>query len=155
MTQPSIPVSVLVERREIDSRWITHEWRIAAVIHAAAAPPAPGTRRHDGFAVTLFRDEAEGYYLNTSTGDPKVFVMWRLEESPESEDGEVAVPKFVTVSYNEAARLMDAQERVDMVAMPEAMRDWLMAYVAENYRPAPKKKRHKVSFLAPADRARL
>ena len=155
MTQPCIPVSVLVERREFDNRWVTHEWRIAAVIDAAAAPPAPGTWRHDGFAVTLFRDEAEGYYLNTSTGDPKVFVMWRLEEAAGGEGGEVAVPKFVTVSYNEAARLMDAQERVDMVSMPDAMRDWLVAYVADNYRPAPKKKRHKASFLAPADRARL
>jgi hypothetical protein len=32
---------------------------------------------HTGLTVTLHRDEAEGYYLNLSTGTPVWFVMWR------------------------------------------------------------------------------
>ena len=152
MNEPSIPVSVLMEKRVVQSQWATHEWRVAGVVDPALAEVPAGTQKHDGFAITLFRDEAEGYYLNTSTGAAKVFVMWRLEEG---EAGESATPKFVTVSYNEAARLMDAQERVDMVPMPPAMHDWLAAYVAANYKPAPKKRRQKASFVAPADRAKL
>ena len=58
-----------------------------------------------------FVDEAEGYYLNLSAPQPFVFVNWH------DEDGR-AVPKIVTVSYNEAARLMDAGEQVDGVPMP-------------------------------------
>ncbi len=152
MNEPSIPVSVLMEKRAVQSRWATHEWHVAAVVDPALADVPTGMQKHDGFVITLFRDEAEGYYLNTSTGEAKVFVMWRLEEGGA---GESATPKFVTVSYNEAARLMDAQERVDMVPMPPAMHGWLAAYVEANYRPEPKKRRQKASFVAPANRAKL
>ena len=44
---------------------------------------------------------------------------------------------------HEAARLMDAQERVDTVPLPAEMRIWLESYVAEHYKPEPKKKRVK------------
>jgi hypothetical protein len=66
---------------------------------------------HPGFVIDLFRDEAEGYFLNMTTGQPFVFVMTRME------DGR-SVPKIVTVSYNEAARMMDGGEQVDGVPMP-------------------------------------
>ena len=152
MNEPSIPVSVLMEKRAVQSRWATHEWHVAAVVDPDLAGVPAGMFKHDGLVITLFRDEAEGYYLNTSTGAAQVFVMWRLGEGDESD---VATPKFVTVSYNEAARLMDAQERVDMVPMPPAMHDWLVAYVDANYKPEPKKRRQKASFVAPANRAKL
>jgi len=152
MNPPSMPVCVWMEKRILASRWVSHEWGAAAVTMPAAAPPQPGWERHEGHAVSLHRDEAEGYYLNTSTGDPKVFVMWRPEEG---EGGEAAVPRTVTLSYNEAARLMDAQEKVDAVPMPPVMRAWLEAYVAQNYRPEPKKKRVRSSFVAPAERSKL
>ena len=35
---------------------------------------------HPGFAVELFRDDAEGYYLNVTTPAPCWFVLWRMEE---------------------------------------------------------------------------
>lgn len=145
-----------MERRHVESRWVTHEWRVAGVELADAEgellETVGGSRfqRHAGFEIVLFRDEAEGYYLNTATGEPKVFVMWRQE------DGEVApLPHSVTASYNEAARWMDAQERVDAVPMPASMALWLAEYVALHYKPEPKKKRIKVSFLAPRDKASL
>jgi len=147
MNVPSIAVCVWMERREIVSRWVSHEWRAAAVTLPGQAAPEPGWQMHDGHAVSLYRDEAEGYYLNTSSGDPKVFVMWRPDEG-----GGDAAPHTVTASYNEAARLMDAQEKVDAVPMPAPMRAWLESYVAENYKPEPKKRRAKVSFLAPSER---
>lgn len=156
MTQPAIAIAVIMERYEIASRWVTHGWRTAGVELADAAGDMLETlggsqfQHHAGFEVVLFRDEAEGYYLNVATGVPKVFVMWRQEE------GDAApLPHSVTASYNEAARWMDAQERVDAVAMPPSMAQWLADYVAANYRPEPKKKRVKASFLAPRDKANL
>ncbi len=159
MSHPAIAIAVIMERRDIASRWVTHEWRTAGVELADTADAAGEMletlggslfQRHAGFEIMLFRDEAEGYYLNTATGEPKVFVMWRQE------DGEAApLPHSVTASYNEAARWMDAQERVDAVPMPAAMAVWLAEYVAAHYKPEPKKKRVKVSFLAPRDKAAL
>ena len=145
-----------MERYEITSRWVTHGWRTAGIELA----DTPGDFRetlggsqfqwHAGFSITLYRDESEGYYLNVATGDPKVFVMWRQEEGDL-----VPTPHSVTASYNEAARWMDAQERVDAVAMPGSMAEWLGEYVAAHYKPEPKKKRVKNSFLAPRDKAKL
>ena len=156
MTRPALAIAVIMERRQVESRWVTHEWRAAGVELADAEGDMVETvggsqfQRHAGFEIVLFRDEAEGYYLNSATGEPKVFVMWRQE------DGETApVPHSVTASYNEAARWMDAQEHVDAVAMPAAMAVWLDDYVAANYKPEPKKKRVKISFLAPRDKASL
>jgi hypothetical protein len=51
------------------------------------------------------------------------------------------VPKSVTVSYNEAARMMDGGARVDGVPMPAEWIPWLEQYVMKHYKPEPKKKR--------------
>jgi Protein of unknown function (DUF3305) len=152
MNPPAVQVAVWMQKRTLTSRWASHDWHAAAVVDGADRSTGfADAVRFDGFEVALYRDEAEGYYLNTSTGDPKAFVMWRMEE-----DGDgVPVPKTVTLSYNEAARQMDAQERVDMVALPAGMRAWLEAFVAEHYKPEPKKKRVKASFVAPRDKAGL
>lgn len=162
MTQPAIPVTVVMERREVASRWVSHEWRAHAVLLgedvSALPPPQPPQvtavgsqyQHHPGFVVTLYRDEAEGYFLNIGTPDPKVFVMWRQEEGEEA-----PTPREVTVSYNEAARWMDAQEKVDTVPMPPSMRPWLSDYVALHYKPEPKKKRIKASFVSARDKDRL
>ncbi|MBL8378285.1 MAG: DUF3305 domain-containing protein [Burkholderiales bacterium] len=144
-------LSVLMQRRPVASRWVTHEWEVAAVVPPDAASD-PAQARFDGFEVRLYRDEAEGYFLNTSTGEPCAFVMCRVDEV----DAEAPpVPHSLTLSYNEAARWMDAQERVDAVPLPQAVRTHLEAWVAANYRPEPKKKRVKASFLAPRDKERL
>src|SRR6266705_2759444 len=94
---------------------------------------------HPGFKLELFRDEAEGYYLNLSSHKPFVFVNWLEEEG-------AGVPKAVTVSYNEAARLMDAGARVDGVPMPPQWIPWLAEYVERNYKPEPKKRSRPPSF---------
>jgi hypothetical protein len=58
----------------------------------------------------------------------------------------------VTLSYNEAGRLLDAQERVDNCPLPEPVRNWLQAFADEHYRPEPKKRKRPASFLPPAQR---
>ena len=95
--------------------------------------------------VSLHRDEAEGYYLNVVTSDPRVFVLWRME-------GEQGLPVEVTVSFNEAGRWLDGGHSVDGVAMPAEIYAWVGDYVEKNYRPEPKKRIKPRSFQHPKDR---
>jgi hypothetical protein len=76
-------------------------------------------------------------------------VMWRVDDVDPSR----AWPEFVTLSYDEAGRLLDAQERVDNVPLPVSMLPWLQAYTDEHYRPEPKKRSRPPSFRAPSERA--
>lgn len=154
MNEPSIPVAVVMQRRTLQNRWQSEAWAPLGVIanHAGSGAPrllveGEGAAQwlHTGFELKLFRDEAEGYYLNVSSDEPRVFVMWRME-------GELAVPKVVTVSYNEAGRLMDGGEQVDTVAMPAELMAWVGGYVEDNYRPEQKKRNRPKSFMSPKDR---
>jgi len=133
-----VPVEVVFERRETGSAWQPFAWRPVAVEPASDDPAAP-------LAIRLFVDEAEGYYLNLTTADPSIFVLWRL---PSDESGIVggsdAEPPHalaVTVSYNEAGRWMDGGERVDRVPMPGPMQSWVAEYVTLHYVPERGRKR--------------
>jgi hypothetical protein len=96
----------------------------------------------------LFRDQAEGYYLNLSSGAPVWFVVWRIDDADPSQ----AAPETVSLSYNEAGRWLDAQERVDNVPLAPDLAAWLQAYTDEHYRPEPKKRQRPQSFRAPDER---
>lgn len=142
--RPTFPLSVVMERITTHNRWQSETWQLAGLL-----PPMEGDAaqvlidreglkqvRHPGLAIELFKDEGEGYYLNLVSPAPCVFVAWRLDEA----SGE-AIPKFVTVSYNEAARWMDAQEKVESVPMPDDVEAALRAWVEANYQPPQKKQR--------------
>jgi hypothetical protein len=134
-----------MERTAIESnRWQSEKWEPIGVLPDTqgdgGAPrllheDARSARwLHPGFTLELFHDESEGYYLNLASPQPFVFVSW-LDESG------AGVPKLVTVSYNEAARMMDGGAQVDGVPMPPEWIPWLEEYVKKHYRPEPKKKR--------------
>jgi hypothetical protein len=91
---------------------------------------------HPGYSLVIYPDEGEGYYLNITSPEPRVFVTSRM-----SDDGSEAIPHLLTLSYNEAARWMDAQEQVDSVAIPEDIYSELVAWVETHYRPPEKKQR--------------
>jgi hypothetical protein len=59
--------------------------------------------------------------------------MWRWENGR-------AEPRIATVSYGEAARMMDAGEQVDNVPMPADVYEWVAPFVNEHYKPEPRKK---------------
>jgi hypothetical protein len=103
---------------------------------------------HPGLVLELFRDEAEGYYLNLSSGNPVWFVMWRIDD----DDPSRAQPEAVSLSYNEAGRWLDAQERVDNLPLADEFIAWLQAYTDEHYRPEPKQRKRPASFLPPDQR---
>lgn len=150
MERPSVRVAVVMERRALANRWQSEAWAPVEVIPymEAGDKEAPRMIAHDaararwlypGFEIRLFRDEAEGYYLNMSAATPYVFVMWRAE------DGR-AVPYVATVSYHEASRMMEAGEHVDGVPMPDEIAPWVAAYAAEHYKPEPRKRSRPPSF---------
>lgn len=148
MNHPILSIAVIIGRRALANRWQTQAWEAVGVIPDPGGGGAPrlliedsaqAQWVHGGFELKLHRDEAENYYLNLSAAQPCVFVIWRMEEA-------MAVPKFVTVSYGEAARFMDADEQVDAVPMPRDMRDWLGEFVNLHYKPEPKRRSRPPSF---------
>lgn len=153
--KPTLNVAVLIERQHQPNAWEDWRFRITEVL-----PDEGGFGRavrvlrddgrtalflHPGLPVSLHADEGEGYQLNLGSGAPVWFVMWRVAD----DDPSRAWPEFVTLSYNEAGRLLDAQERVDNVPLPADVRQWLQAYTDEHYRPEPKKRRRPASFQSP------
>ena len=156
--RPSLQVAVVMEREREPNRWEAWRFRVAEVVlHETGFGIEPRVLRDDGshcltlypgFMLELFKDEGEGYYLNLSSGAPVWFVMWRVDE----DDASRAWPEAVSVSYNQAGRWLDAQERVDNLPLPGEMLAWVQAFVDENYRPEVKKRKRPASFLPPRDR---
>ena len=138
--------SVNFRKRPVNSRWAEFEWDTASVCVADDAPiervgpiecvvDHEGQWHYDGERIELHPSEGEGYWLNLNSPGPCIFVMWRLEEGDE-----VPRPAVVTVSYNEAGRMLDAGDHVDNVPMPDDLKSALLAYTNAHYKPEPKKK---------------
>jgi hypothetical protein len=152
--KPSWKVAVVMQRRPTKNPYAGDQWEAVRVLSGEASEQ--GARRiqavdgmeewvYPGHRIVLRRDEAEGYYLNVSTGDARVFVMWRMEDDR-------AVPAEVSASYNEASTWMDAGEQVDPVSMDAPLSAWVGEYVKDNYRPQPRKRIKPQSFVSPKRR---
>lgn len=128
-----IPVRVQFEAVPPANAWGQGGWKLVSV--------EPGDAQ-DPLQIRLFRDEAQGYYLNVTTPEPSIFVLWR------EQDG-LAKAIDITLSYDEAGRWLDGGEAVDRVPMPEEMCAWLTEYVQLHYQPETRRKRRgaKPSFM--------
>ncbi len=104
------------------------------------------------FRVELYRDDAEGYFLNLNSPTPCFWVVWRADEARPIGGEPLAVPQIVTLSYHDAGRWLDAQERVDQVSAPPEVVDWLRGFVDATYRPEPKRRQRPDSFKPLTDR---
>jgi hypothetical protein len=156
--RPAIQVAVVMERETEPNQWEAWRYKLIDVVpDEPAFGASPRVLRDDGkfqrklypgFKLELFADEAEGYHLNLFSGTPVWFVVWRTDD----EDPSRAWPETVSVSYTEAGRWLDAQERVDNVPLPADLVAWLQAYTDAHYRPEPKRRQRPQSFLAPGER---
>jgi hypothetical protein len=145
---------VVMERRSLSNRWVDHQWEAMAVLpeNAHTFGAAPHCLLQDSqseqwlypaLPLTLHADAVEGYRLNLSAPEPRLFVITREQQGrPE--------PFMLSVSYDEAARLLDAGETVDGVSLPQELWDWVAAFAQANFRePEPKKpKRYATAALA-------
>lgn len=160
--RPSTEVAVIMRRERINHRWQPWRWVLADVVRnesAFGAEPrllfkSDNEERwlHPGFKVELFRDDAEGYYLNVTTAAPCWFVLWRMEESPTVADEPLARPTMVSLSYHDAGRWLDAQETVEQVPAPAEVVDWMRAFADEHYVVEPKRRKRPESFKPLQDR---
>ncbi len=157
--RPSIRVAVVMERETAPNRW--EDWR-HRVVEVVAHEDAFGSesrvlrddgrvRRtlHPGHTLELFRDQGEGYHLNLTSPAPVWFVVWRSDDA----DPSIAWPETVSVSYHEAGRWLDAQEKVDNVPLQPDLVAWLQAFTDANWQPEKKERRRPRSFVAPEHRS--
>lgn len=154
--RPTQKLAVILEREEVESRWESHRWQLVGVVpdvggeaRTIMQTKATLQKLYPGLEVTLFHDEAEGYYLNASSGAPSVFISIRRDE----EDSD-PYPFQATLSYNEAARWMDGGEKVDRVPAWPELAAWMGEWVENNYRPEPKQRRKPKSFEGKEGRLR-
>lgn len=154
-TSRSCPVAVVMERTPLVNRWASERWETKGVVRD---PEPAGSVPHvivdnaqctqilyPGHRIELKRDEAEGYYLNLTSPEPKVFVLWRWID-------ETAQPQRVTVSYGEGARWADSGEQVDGVAIPPELLPWIAEFIEAHYRPEPPQKKR---YASSKDRGRM
>ena len=113
------PVAVIIEKTRLDNRWVSERWEAIGVIPAFAADPVNFAPRRivaevdrggqfltGHFRLKLFRDEVDNYHLNLTSPEPRVFVMWRMEE-------DIPRPVSVTLSYGGKGRKVYSRERIN------------------------------------------
>jgi len=156
--RPTLEVAVLMRRERIDgpmARWQPDRWVLADVMlqHEGFGTEPRLLYQHEGeerwlyggMAVSLYADDAEGYYLNATTPAPCWFVLWRMQD-------ERAVPVAVSLSYHDAGRWLDAQEMVEQVPAPAEVIAWMQAFIDEHHVIEPKRRQRPESFKTLTDR---
>ena len=155
ISETSYPLAVIMERIALTSRWADEMWRAAGVVRDTAPAGTAASVIVDehkltqflfpGYKLKLARDEAEGYYLNITSPQPKIFILWRLVEAR-------AKPELITASYSEGTRWADSGESVDGVPMPAELLPWLGEYVERHYEPEVRKPKR---YASNKDRGRM
>lgn len=145
----TMPVSIILERRNSEHPWQDHVWRPIGVLPNARRDRWQLLVEGDGWAqfhaatlpLQLHRGETEGYLVNLSQDPPVVFVVLRRGEA----SGEMEVEPFhVTVCPYEAMGYVESgDEIVEGVPMPQEVRDWVAEFVAAYHVEAPFVKRRR------------
>jgi hypothetical protein len=156
-----IPVGVVVERRAASSPWAEFLWRSVAVLDGVpdAQPWTPLETADDVVTlyagpadIALYRSEADNYRINLVSGAPGLWIA--LDPTGGDPPYRIAM---VTADPAEGEGLTEpGQSIVDVVAMTDAVRAAVAAFVAEHYveRPFEKRKRDRANPEALARRER-
>lgn len=163
--RPTLDIAVLMRRvanAGPSGRWQPWRWELADVVmHEEGFGSEPrllyqneSSERwlHGGLKVELFKDEAQGYYLNASTDVPSWFVLWRMEDEACVASEPIARPLMVSLSYNEAGRWLDAQETVEQVPAPANVVAWMKAFIDEHHVIETQRRKRPESFRSLTDR---
>ncbi|MEE8392932.1 MAG: DUF3305 domain-containing protein [Rhodospirillales bacterium] len=143
----TLPLGIVLERREMNNHWQDHCWLPAAVIPGAAAVTEwRQLRRGEGWIhyhagtldLDLFEKETEGYKVNLSQPQPKVFVVLHPDDEGERE----VVPFLVTACPYEAEGYSESgDEIVEGVPMPDDVIAWVQAFIDAYHVDVPFEKR--------------
>ncbi len=163
--RPELKVAVVMRRERIttamsrgqDWRWVLgdvvpHEEAFGSSARILYKDEQEERWLHPDYTVSLYGDDAEGYYLNLSTSAPCWFVLWRMEEEATLCETPMARPEVVSLSYVDAGRWLDAQETVEQVPAPAAVVEWLQTFVDQHREEEPRRRRRPESFRSLTDR---
>jgi hypothetical protein len=142
----TLPVAIIIERRKIDHPWQSHRWQVVEVLPGAPAA-APWTqiamgegweRYHAGTVeLALYHRETESYKYNIESTNPSVYVVLR----PSSDERGVMLHTAIIGAGEAHAYAETIEDVVEAVPMPDAVRDWVSAFVAAHHVDQPRFKR--------------
>ena len=147
-----IPVGVVVERSKAASQWIDFTWRPAAVLPGIPDTPAWTTLKTGPDATTFYAGEAkielhrahtQFYRDNLSPGAPVLWVaMSPTDSDPPYSIAAVTADPTEGEGYSETGVNM-----VDVVPMPEAIREVVAAFIVQYHVDEPffKRKRDRAN----------
>lgn len=138
----TMPVGVVIERREINNQWQQCVHTPVAVI--PGAPPMAVTEpwkllnQGDGWAhfhagtlkIEINSKSTSSYRNNLMNEMPFVFVV--LQPGEEADEPDV-VTRLVTVDPDEAADYLDTSVAVEGVPMPPELVAWVQDFVAKHH----------------------
>lgn len=154
--QSHLPVTVVIQCTPTpEHRWQTETRELIAVMpraseqsQSASAPnnesqPPNGTQmlRYDHLQIELHADEADSYYLNISTEQPRCFVV--LNENEETGEYE---PFIVTASPDLAASYESVDHPIEVVPLDPALYPPIEAFVLTHHIPEAFKKRKRKNW---------
>jgi Protein of unknown function (DUF3305) len=156
----SITLGVTIAREKFDNPWQDHIWRAVSVFLDAEPVEAWRTLEqrpgYDHFHVAtlpldLHRKETPGYIANLSGDDPGIFVVIRqgpaVHEGPEP----VHVALITASAHDVEAYGHLGEEVIGRVAMPDAVRELLEAFIDAHHTEEPFRKRKRKPHLVAED----
>ena len=150
----SMPVGIVVERRELQNRWQKVAWKPIGVLPGAG--PIKESRvllRGEGWVhyhmatlpLELHRKETLAYKTNLNDNPPRLYVVLHTIEEPDA-DEEVR-PFLVTASPFQAQDYLDAgDDIIEGVTMPDAVVAWISAFCDHHHVDEPFKKRKRKRY---------
>lgn len=149
----TMPMGIVVERRELDNRWQKWAWQAVAVI--PGAPPVSEWRelvRGERFVrfhaatlpLELHRKLTDSYRYSLSGRVPSVYVVLRRRSGGPHEYAAVLV---TACPYEAQAYELGGEAIVDAVPMPEGIVAWVQDFVDRHHVDQPfykrQRKRHR------------
>jgi Protein of unknown function (DUF3305) len=136
MQEDTLRVGVLIEKRRSMSLWAEFSWH---VVGADTNPPVNtwteirrserGTAYLTSADVEVHKSDTLGYSENLNSGAPKLWVVFR----PNDDDTECELVLVTADPAEGEAMTQNGDLLVEAVAMPDAMRLWLEAFVREHH----------------------
>lgn len=152
-----MPLGVVLERRESESRWVDYTYQPIAVVPGASpldptgddwkqVADGPGwVQFHAGtLDLELFKDETQGYKTNLSNFKPHIYVVLTPGEEADEPD---LYPMLVTACpYAAESYTEDSEVLVEGVPMPPEIVGWLQAFCEAFHKEQPFYKRKRKPY---------
>jgi hypothetical protein len=150
----TIPIAVVMRRRMIEhGRWRVPSWDVLSVLPAdhlasrgaSREPVRKGDEEEQylwsGFALELYRDEAESYWYNLTGDNPALYVL--CHETPEGD----MEPFLVTADHDQGTAGVEADDKVFIAPIPQDIYQEIERFIVEHYVPAERKKRRRKNWM--------